>query len=66
MNGASDEFLAGSRLAPEEDRRIGWCHNRNLLEQVTQGEAAPDDSLEFGLRFLFESERFVTRNLILG
>ena len=39
MDGAGDEFLAGARLAVDEDAAVGGRHEANLLAQRLEGHA---------------------------
>jgi hypothetical protein len=42
-----DELLAGARFAPDEHRRAGTHHLRDLLEHPAHGPAVPDEVDEF-------------------
>ncbi len=47
MNGLRNEFFACAGLTCNENGRIGWGHDRDLLEQCLQGGTTPNNALEF-------------------
>src|SRR6185295_5243156 len=46
VNQAGDQLLAGSRLAPDEDRRIGRRHRLDHAEDALERCAPADDAVE--------------------
>jgi hypothetical protein len=39
VDGARDEFLAGTGFAFNQDRRVGWGHHPNMTQNGAQGRA---------------------------
>src|SRR6202030_3290432 len=61
MDGASNQFFPGARLAPQQDSGAGWGYNLNLLEDFPQSRAFAHEILEiiFCLDFGFEIQSLV-------
>jgi hypothetical protein len=51
VDGAGDQFLAGSRLPGDENGSIGLGDTIDLLERLQQGRALADDLVEVVNRF---------------
>src|SRR5712664_355101 len=49
VDSARDQFLPGSGLAIDQDRRIGWRYGLDLLQHAPQGGTAADNLLEVQL-----------------
>jgi hypothetical protein len=46
VNQAGDQLLAGSGLAPDEDRRIGRRHRLDQAKHALERRAPADDAVE--------------------
>src|SRR5262249_37935375 len=58
MNGIRNQFLARSRLAADQDRRVGRRDHLELRQHTAQRRAAPDDALadHVSRRYVVESD----------
>jgi hypothetical protein len=61
MDGARNQFLAGARLAAQQDSRSGWGDNLDLVKDFAQSGALAHDILEVVFRadFGFEIQALV-------
>ncbi len=50
VDGAGDQFLAGTGLAEDEDRGVGGCDGLARLDDLVHGRAVADDAFEAELR----------------
>src|ERR1700682_935383 len=66
VNGASDHFFAGTRLALDEDRRVRWRNDLNALEHSSQPRTISNDLFEvvLGPDLVFQIERLFGQSLL--